>query len=64
MALKDVLWLSESDVETLLDFQELLTALADGFKSMSAGQVIAQRGRRLPFRRVSCCQCRLSGRDH
>jgi ornithine cyclodeaminase/thiomorpholine-carboxylate dehydrogenase len=40
MTLDDVLWLNEADVEALLDFDELLEALADGFRSMSAGEVL------------------------
>ena len=40
MTLEDVLWLNESDVEALLDFDELLEALAGGFRSMSAGEVL------------------------
>jgi ornithine cyclodeaminase/alanine dehydrogenase-like protein (mu-crystallin family) len=40
MMLEDVLWLNESEVEALLDFDELLEALADGFRSISAGEVL------------------------
>ena len=37
----DVLILSQDDVKELLDLDELLDALAEGFKSLSAGQVNA-----------------------
>ena len=37
----DVLILSQDDVKQLLDLDELLDALAEGFKSLSAGQVNA-----------------------
>jgi ornithine cyclodeaminase/thiomorpholine-carboxylate dehydrogenase len=40
MTLEDVLWLNESEVQSLLDLDELLDVLADGFRSMSAGEVL------------------------
>jgi ornithine cyclodeaminase/alanine dehydrogenase-like protein (mu-crystallin family) len=39
MTLESLLWLNESDVERLLDLDELCDALADGFRAMSAGDV-------------------------
>src|ERR1700737_2715143 len=37
----DILTLQEEQVQSLLDFDSLIDALADGFKSLSEGKVIA-----------------------
>src|SRR4051794_30981193 len=39
----DVLVLNEAEVESLLDLDTLLDALAEGFKSLSEGKVVAPR---------------------
>jgi ornithine cyclodeaminase/alanine dehydrogenase-like protein (mu-crystallin family) len=40
MTLPDVMWLNQSDVERLLDVDRLLEALADGFRSITSGEVV------------------------
>ena len=40
MTLQDIIWLREAEVERTIDLDELLLALTDGFRSMSAGEVI------------------------
>jgi alanine dehydrogenase len=41
LTLQDIIWLREVEVERLIDLDELLIALTDGFRSMSAGEVLA-----------------------
>jgi ornithine cyclodeaminase/alanine dehydrogenase-like protein (mu-crystallin family) len=45
----EVLVLSEADVERLLDLDELLDALTDGFRALSAGEVRAPDRNELPM---------------
>jgi ornithine cyclodeaminase/alanine dehydrogenase-like protein (mu-crystallin family) len=40
MPLDEILWINQDEVERLLDADALLDALADGFRSMSAGEVL------------------------
>jgi alanine dehydrogenase len=40
VTVQDVVWLREADVERLIDLDQLLEALTDGFRSLSAGEVL------------------------
>ena len=53
-----VLILSRAEIERLLDPRELIGALGDAFRALSAGEVKARRATSCPVRaRRSCSAC-------